>query len=87
LGNINIYSGKYEVIESPYLTSDTAYFFLADAEMMGIENPLFINFVQRPQIEGDFVQLKNLNREASVAASWKFGIRNLPVTVYGDPGA
>ena len=87
VGAINIYEGAYTIIETPYLTSDTAYFFLGDAEQMGIDNPLFINFMQRPQIEGEFTQIKNLNWEASVAASMKFGIRNLPVTVLGDDGA
>jgi hypothetical protein len=87
VGVINIYEGAYTIIETPYLTSTTAYFFLADAMDMNISNPLFINFVQRPQIEGDFTQIKNLNWEASVAASRKYGIRNLPVTVLGDVDA
>ena len=51
VGNIDIYNGFYTIIETPYMTSNTAYFFIADFEGTGMKNPLFCNFVERPKIQ------------------------------------
>jgi len=87
IGNIDIYVGEYTIIETPWLTSNTAYFFVADRQMLGIENPLFVNFIERPQIQGDATLQKNLDFMYSVAGSFKFGCRNMPITLLGSPGA
>jgi len=51
LANINIYSGTVSVVEVPWMTSGNDYFYVADSEMLGLENPLFVEFIQRPQAE------------------------------------
>lgn len=87
VGAIDIYNGFYTIIETPYLTSGTAYFFIADHEMLGQSNPLFCNFIERPKIQGAMEEKDNLDWIMKVAGSFKFGCRSLPFTILGDPGA
>ena len=84
IGEINIYSGEVTVVEIPWMVSGNDYVYSADVEGMNIENPLFCEFVQRPQAEGVFKENKNLTWEMPYSASFKYGVRNLPFTLlYG----
>lgn len=87
IGAIDIYEGEYTIIATPYLTSNTAYFFLADWAALGIENPLFVNFIERPTLQTDFTSPDNLNWTASYAGSFKFGCRDMPFVILWSPGA
>lgn len=92
IANINIYVGEYRLIETPYLTSSTAYFFLADLDGVvdsngNSLNPMYLDFIQRPQIMSDAQQKDNLDFVYPYAFSCRFGVRNAPFSVLGDPGA
>jgi hypothetical protein len=84
IGSLNIYEGAYTIIETPWITSNTAYFFMSDAEMSNLKNPLFAHFMERPKIQGDMEDDDALNRFMKYAYSFKFGIRNLPFNVLGS---
>ena len=86
IGGINIYMGEFDIIETPYLTSDTAYFFMGDM-MNGDENPLFVNFMERPKIQGPARVTDNLSYRWDYAGSFKYGCRNLPFNIIGSQGA
>jgi hypothetical protein len=83
LANINIYSGTVSVVEVPWMTSGNDYFYVADSEMLGLENPLFVEFIQRPQAEWVFKENANLTWEMPYSGSFKYGIKNLPFTILG----
>lgn len=87
IGNLNIYEGSYTIIETPWLTSDTAYFFIADHAELSLDNPLFVDFTQRPAMQSEFKEQNNLDWTNTVAGSFKFGIRNMPFTILGSAGA
>lgn len=72
LGNMNIYSGEVEVVEIPRMSSGNDYFYTADCDAMNLENPLFVEFVQRPMSEGVFKESNNLTREMPYSCSFKF---------------
>lgn len=83
LANMNIYEGSVQVIEVPWMTSGNDYFYVADSEMLGQENPLFVEFVQRPQAEWVFKENRNLTWEMPYSASFKYGIKNMPFAILG----
>lgn len=83
LGDINIYSGEVEVIEIPRMSSGNDYVYVADTMSLNMENPLFVEFIQRPQIEGEFKENKSLTWETPVSASFKYGVRNMPFNLLG----
>lgn len=86
--NINIYStGQWTIVETPYLLSDTAYYFQADEAMSSVENPLFFHFQQRPRMEGLEQEANNLDRTYPYYTHYKFGIRNIPIGRLGSVGA
>jgi len=72
LGDINIYSGDVQVIEIPWMTSGNDYFYMADTSMLNVDNPLFVEFVQRPMAEGTFKENDNLTWEMPYSCSFKF---------------
>lgn len=86
IGDINIYMGEFDIIETPYITSDTAYFFMGDM-MNGDDNPLFVNFMERPKIQGPARVTDNLSYRWDYAGSFKYGVRNLPFNILGSQGA
>lgn len=83
LANINIYAGDVQVIEIPRMTSGNDYFYMADTSALNIDNPLFVEFVQRPMSEGTFKENDNLTWEMLYSGSFKYGIKNLPFNIIG----
>lgn len=81
IGDINLYAGEVNVVEIPWMSSGNDYVYMADIEGMNIENPLFCEFVQRPQAEGVFKENDNLTWEMPYSASFKYGVKNLPFTL------
>lgn len=72
--NINIYAGEYKIIETPYITSWTAYFLFDSMK----DNSLFVNFTDRPHIESKVVDKNNQDWVYSAVASFKFWVNNMP---------
>ena len=83
VGNVNIYNnGDYTLIESPFLTSDTAWF----AYDSRAENPLVVDFVQRPTLEARQTR-ENLTQVTPASGSFRFLCAHLPTTIYGSDGS
>jgi len=72
IADINIYAGKVQVIETPRLASGNDYVYVADTMAMNMENPLFVEFVQRPESEGVFKENSNLTWEMPYSCSFKY---------------
>lgn len=86
-GDLNIYStGQYTIIETPYLNSGTAHFFMADEIMSDMDNPLFLSFQQRPRMEGLQQMSNNLDWVYPYYAHMKYGVRNMPYGIWGSDG-
>lgn len=84
LGDMNIYSGMVQVIETPWMASGNDYLYVASTDELGVENPLFCEFIERPTVGDTFTENKNLTWETPVTASFKFGLKNLPFNLlYG----
>lgn len=88
IGAVNIYEGmSYKVIETPFITSDTAYFFSSDFMDIGenVRNPIICGFTTRPDVNEDFTRdPRNGNKFTMVTACYKDGISYLPVGMYGS---
>ena len=83
IADINIYAWAVQVIETPRMTSGNDYVYTADTMALNLDNPLFVEFVQRPESEGTFKENKNLTWEMPYSASFKYGIKNMPFNVLG----
>ena len=82
VGDVNLYVGEYTIIETPYLTSDTAWFMLDDSME---ESPVYVGIGEFPSMNAPIVQ----NNEAirtNVTGFWKVGIRNMPFNLYCSDG-
>lgn len=75
------------LIETPYITSTTAYYFMPDYDMESLVNPLYIAYMQRPTMYGDFRDVDKFTDTVKFASYYKFGVRNIPVGLYGSQGA
>lgn len=91
VGTINIYQGAlYEIIESPFITSPTAYFLLSDFEDIAArtKNPIIQIYSQRPTIMEDFTRdPRTGSKYTFVSSMYKDGIADLPVGLFGSAGA
>ena len=80
--NVNIYKGgRYNLIETPYITSGTAWF----AHANNVENSFIMDFIQRPMME-EKITRENLDYVYPTSASFRFGNYLLPVDWYGSDG-
>lgn len=82
VNDVNIYEGEFTIIETPYLTSGTAWFMM-DLKMEG--SPAYAGIGDMPQLREPIVQ----NNEAirtNATGYWKVGIRNMPFNIYGSDG-
>lgn len=81
--NVNIYKGgRYNLIETPYITSGAAWF----ARATNQPNSFIMDFIQRPMME-EMILEKNLNQVFPTSASFRFGNYILPLDWYGSTGA
>lgn len=82
IGNVNIYNnGTYTLIESPFLTSNTAWFAFDSMK----ENPLTVDFIQRPTLEERQTR-ENLTQVTPASGSFRYGCFQLPLSWYGSTG-
>ncbi len=86
---INIYMGMdgIQLIETPYITSNTAYYFMPDYDMDGIENPLYLSYMQRPTLYADFRDVDTFTDTVKFVSYYKKWIKNIPIGLYGSQGA
>lgn len=82
IGNVNIYNnGTYTLIETPFLTSDTAWFAFDPRK----DNSNVVEFVERPSLK-TMITRENMDEVQPVAGSMKYGCVYLPVERYGSTG-
>lgn len=83
IGNVNIYNnGDYTLIESPFITSSTAWF----ATDMRKDNALIVDFIRRPTLNPRITR-ENLEEVTIQDGSFRFGCVYLPMFWYGSTGA
>ena len=83
IGNVNIYNnGTYTLIETPFLTSDTAWFAFDPRK----DNALIVDFIQRPALEERQTR-ENLTQVTPATGSFRYGSYLLPTTWYGSDGS
>lgn len=88
INGTNIYTnGEYTVVESPYITSNTAYYFLSDFDMGMIDNPFYMWVMDFPTIYGEEDSVNTLTRQITYVSYYKLGLKNIPIGVYGSLGA
>lgn len=83
VSNVNIYEGSKTIIETPMITSQTAWF--AYDSNLPIDMPLYVGIVDPIQMHEPSVE-KNLAVTYPVTGYWKVGINNQPVNFYGSNG-
>ena len=72
--NVNLYQGNgYTMVETPYITSGTAWFMHASDAM---EKSAVVHFVQAPMVEEKEVQ--DANNIFPTTSSFKYWIVNMP---------
>jgi len=83
IGNVNIYNnGDYTLIESPYITSATAWYAFDSRQ----ENPLIVDFIQTPMLEERDTNSSNLTQTTPASGSFRTGAFEMPITWYGSTG-
>jgi len=83
IGDVNIYNnGTYTLIETPYMTSSTAWF----AQDRGQDNSFVMDFIQDPMLE-DRITRENLTDVFPSSASFRFVNAVLPIDWYGSDGS
>jgi hypothetical protein len=82
IANVNIYNnGTYTLIESPFITSDTAWFAYDSRK----ENALIVDFIKRPSLNPRITR-ENLDEVTIQDGSFRYGCVELPVYWYGSTG-
>jgi hypothetical protein len=81
VGDVNIYEGSLKVVESPYLTSTTAWFLIDES----IQTPVVYGFVKTPGFS-EPITLENQSIRSNLTWYGKRGILSLPVGIYGSTG-
>lgn len=85
---MNIYTnGEYSVVETPYITSDTAYYFMPEFDDGLIMNPFYLGVMDFPTIYGEEDSVNTLTKQISHVSYYKVGLKNIPMWVYGSLGA
>lgn len=81
--------GLYEIIETPFLESNTAYFFLEDYQNSVLTNPFYLGVHEMPTIfdmgmGGVDWNYSNLTAQITMVSLYKEGLINVPIGVYGS---
>lgn len=83
VNDVNIYQGEFTIVESPYITSSTAWFML-DTKRYDI--PVYAGIGIMPHLNDPIVQ-NNQAIRTNATGFWKIGINNMPFNLYGSTGA
>lgn len=84
VADINIYEGRYTVIETPYITSaNKNYWFALDSTK---PNPLYVGISKLPSMN-EPIRQNNESVRSNCTGFWKQGVNNMPFAVYGSTGA
>lgn len=84
VGDINIYEGMLNVVETPYITStNKAYWFLFDLNVD--MSPLAIGVGEYPTMR-DPIKETNEAIRSNCTGFWKEGVNNMPYNIYGSDG-
>jgi len=83
VNDVNIYQGEFTIVESPYLTSSTAWFML---DTKKYDAPVYAGIGKFPTMD-EPIRQNNMSDRVNVEGFWKLGIPNLPFNAYGSTGA
>lgn len=84
VGDINIYEGTMNIIETPYITGvNKNFWFLRDSSL---KNSLVFGIGKYPSMNEPITE-KNQAIYSSITAFWKRGVVNLPYDIYGSDGS
>lgn len=83
VADVNIYEGEYTIIETPYITSNTAWFALSLNGMF--ENPLYVGVLKMPSMN-EPIRSKNESVFSSVTGYYSVGVNNMPIAIFGSTG-
>lgn len=81
VADINIYEGTKTIIETPYITSATAWFAMDSR----YPSPLYVGINEMPQLR-DPIKQNNEAIRSNVTGFYKVGINNMPWSFYGSDG-
>ncbi len=84
---VNIYEGEYTLVECPYITSSTAYYFMEDYNNSVLSHPLYLGFHQRPTIYGSDNYVDTLTHKITYVSRYKVWVKNIPIGMYASEGA
>lgn len=82
VNDVNIYEGEFRIVETPYLTSTTAWFMMDTKQM---DAPVYSGIGKMPSMREPQV-LENESIRTNVTGYWKLGINNMPINLYGSDG-
>ena len=83
VNDVNIYQGEYRIVESPYITSSTAWFMMDTKQY---PSAVYAGISKYPTMAAPLEQ-NNMADRFNVEGFWKKGINNLPFNLYGSTGA
>lgn len=83
VADINIYEGRYTIIETPYITTANKNYWFALASRL--ENPLYVGISKMPSMNEPIKQ-NNESVRSNATGFWKQGVTNLPFAIYGSNG-
>ncbi len=81
VSDVNIYQGTVRIIETPGITSDTAWFALNTK----FKSPLYVGITNMPYLDEPIKQ-KNGSVWTNCFGDFKAGIKNMPFNIYGSTG-
>lgn len=81
IADVNLYEGSVRIIETPGITSDTAWFAMDSA----FASPLYIGIHNMPYLDEPIVQ-NNGSIRSNMWADYKVGVNNMPFSIFGSTG-
>jgi hypothetical protein len=82
IGDINLYEGELTIVETPYLTSGTAWF-LFDSRID--VSPVYMGINDMPALREPITESNQAIR-SNCTGFWKNGIIKMPLNIYGSTG-
>jgi hypothetical protein len=86
VGEVNLYEGKMTIVETPYITSGDAVFFIDSSKMTMDKGAIYVGIEEFPTFREPVLE-KNGNVSTRISGYFKNAIINMPYCVYGSDGS
>ena len=84
IGDINIYSGSVNIIETPYIASGNDYMYIADTTRSLQGNPAFVDIFKAPGSTSWFIEDDSTHGWTQwFDVSFKYGLKSVPFNLLG----